>query len=45
MIIVNPPYTLEQELKLMLPALCEVLKTDDGAKWSVDWLAGEAPAG
>lgn len=45
MIVVNPPYTLEQELKVMLPALCEVLKTDDGAKWSVDWLTGETSSG
>ncbi len=41
MIVVNPPYTLEQELRIMLPALRDALKTDDGAKWSVDWLAGE----
>lgn len=45
MIIVNPPFTLEHELKVMLPALRDVLKTDDGAKWSVEWLTGETPAG
>ncbi|MGB3502164.1 MAG: 23S rRNA (adenine(2030)-N(6))-methyltransferase RlmJ [Mesorhizobium sp.] len=45
MIIVNPPYTLEQELRVMLPALRGVLALEDGAKWSVEWLAGERAAG
>lgn len=45
MILVNPPYTLEEELRIMLPALRDVLALDDGAKWSVEWLAGEQAAG
>ena len=45
MILVNPPYTLEEELRIMLPALRDVLALDDGASWSVEWLAGEQAAG
>ena len=45
MIVVNPPYTLEQELRIILPALRDILALDDGASWSVEWLAGERPAG
>lgn len=45
LIIVNPPYTLEEELRVILPALRDVLALDEGAKWSVEWLAGEQPAG
>lgn len=42
MIVVNPPYTLEQELKVILPALHPLLTEDKAATWSVEWLAGEA---
>lgn len=42
MIVVNPPYTLEQELQVILPALHALLVEDKAASWSVEWLAGEA---
>lgn len=45
MVIVNPPYVIEDELKLLLPVLADVLAQDEGAAWSVDWLAGETEAG
>lgn len=45
MVIVNPPYLIEDELRLLLPVLADVLAQDDGAAWSVDWLAGEAEPG
>ena len=45
MIVVNPPHTLEDELRVMLPALAKALARDEGADWSVEWLAGEADGG
>ncbi len=41
MIVVNPPYTLEAELKVLLPALAEVLADADRGRWKVDWIRGE----
>ncbi len=35
-VVVNPPYTLEDQLVTLLPWLCEVLKQGDGAGWRVD---------
>jgi len=40
MIVVNPPWTLERELRVLLPALAAVL-SDDGGSHRLDWLAGE----
>ncbi|MDH6229942.1 23S rRNA (adenine2030-N6)-methyltransferase [Mesorhizobium soli] len=42
MIVVNPPFTLEKELKVLLPALHALLAEEKGAAWSVEWLAGES---
>ena len=42
MVVVNPPYVIEEELNVLLPVLSEVLAEDAGAGWSLDWLAGEA---
>jgi len=42
MVVVNPPFQLEAELRTMLPALAKVLAEQKGARWSVEWLAGEA---
>ncbi len=44
MIVVNPPYPLESELQILLPVLAEILGEDGGARWSIEWLAGEMPA-
>ena len=44
MIVVNPPYPLESELQMLLPVLAEILGEDGGARWSIEWLAGEMPA-
>lgn len=44
MVVVNPPYQLESELKVMLPALSKVLAQAPGARWSVECLAGESLA-
>ena len=40
LIVVNPPWTLERELAIMLPALAATL-SGDRARHCVDWLAGE----
>ena len=41
MIIVNPPFLLESELRLVLPALAKCLGEDAGAGFRLDWIAGE----
>ena len=41
MIIVNPPFGLEAEARALLPWLTKTLARGEGARWRVDWLAGE----
>jgi len=41
MIIVNPPYTLEDEARAFLPILAKKLSQGGDAGWSVDWLMRE----
>jgi 23S rRNA (adenine2030-N6)-methyltransferase len=41
MIIVNPPFTLEKELAVMLPALHAVLAESRGAGWRIERLTAE----
>ena len=45
LILVNPPWTLEAELALLLPALAGLLRREGkGSRpgaWRLDWLAGE----
>jgi len=43
-VLVNPPFTLEAEMKLLLPALTRILERDRGGNWGVDWLAPEQTA-
>lgn len=43
MVVINPPYPLEGELKKLLPLLRYVLAETPRAPWSLEWLAGEAP--
>lgn len=38
MVVVNPPFTLEGELRGALPALHGLLAEEPGAPWSVRWL-------
>jgi 23S rRNA (adenine2030-N6)-methyltransferase len=40
LILVNPPFTLEAELKVLMPALGGLLSPQ--ATWRTDWLAPEA---
>ena len=41
MVVVNPPFTLERELRIVLPALHRLLAVEKPAHWSLEWLAGE----
>jgi 23S rRNA (adenine2030-N6)-methyltransferase len=41
LVIANPPWTLERELAVLLPALSTVLARDGTAATRLDWLAGE----
>jgi 23S rRNA (adenine2030-N6)-methyltransferase len=41
LIVVNPPWTLEQELAVLLPVLASVLASNNKSKWRFDWLARE----
>lgn len=41
MVVVNPPYVLEAEMRTVLPVLAELLGADGRGRWSVDWVAGE----
>jgi len=41
MIIVNPPFTLENELRQLFPALSKILSEEKNASYTVDWVRGE----
>jgi 23S rRNA (adenine2030-N6)-methyltransferase len=41
MIIRNPPYVLEAELRTLLPELSECLAVESGAGWRIEAIAGE----
>ncbi|MGA7388530.1 MAG: 23S rRNA (adenine(2030)-N(6))-methyltransferase RlmJ [Pseudolabrys sp.] len=43
MVIVNPPWTLESELRVLLPVLARILGKGAG-RFRLDWLAGEEPS-
>jgi 23S rRNA (adenine2030-N6)-methyltransferase len=41
LIVVNPPWRLESELRVLLPALVAALTKDNGGAHRLDWLNGE----
>jgi 23S rRNA (adenine2030-N6)-methyltransferase len=41
LIVVNPPWTLEAELRLLLPVLADVLGREGQGRYTLDWLSGE----
>ncbi|MEI7805417.1 MAG: 23S rRNA (adenine(2030)-N(6))-methyltransferase RlmJ [Hyphomicrobiales bacterium] len=41
LILVNPPWTLEKELKILLPMLAGIMGRDGKGGFRLDWLAGE----
>ena len=44
LIAVNPPWTLHDELKMLLPALAEALSRGAAGASRLDWLTGEIRA-
>ena len=40
-LLVNPPWKSDGDLRAALPALHAILAPDGGGRWRVDWLAGE----
>ena len=45
LVVVNPPFVFESEMRVLLPELNKALAEDAKAHWALDWLAGEsAPA-
>ncbi|RCS23146.1 23S rRNA (adenine(2030)-N(6))-methyltransferase RlmJ [Phyllobacterium salinisoli] len=44
MIVVNPPYTLEDEMKLLLPCLTNLLSEAKAGSFMVEWVRGEQVA-
>jgi 23S rRNA (adenine2030-N6)-methyltransferase len=41
MIVVNPPYVLEAEMKTLLPPLAAALADDGRGGWRLEWVRGE----
>jgi 23S rRNA (adenine2030-N6)-methyltransferase len=41
MIVVNPPFTLEGELRVLLPALATALGEGGRGGWRMEWIRGE----
>jgi 23S rRNA (adenine2030-N6)-methyltransferase len=39
MAIVNPPFVLADELKILLPALTDILAAGPGARFAIDWIS------
>jgi 23S rRNA (adenine2030-N6)-methyltransferase len=39
--VVNPPFTLEDEMRVLLPFLADLLADGRGGGFALDWLAGE----
>jgi 23S rRNA (adenine2030-N6)-methyltransferase len=42
LVLINPPWTLEGELKVLLPALAKLLGREGADRYTLDWLASEA---
>jgi 23S rRNA (adenine2030-N6)-methyltransferase len=42
LILVNPPWTLKRELKILLPALASILGSENHGRFTLDWLSAEA---
>jgi 23S rRNA (adenine2030-N6)-methyltransferase len=44
LIVVNPPFTFEKEMRVVLPVLHGLLHEIPATRWSIEWLAGETGA-
>ena len=41
MVVINPPWTLETQMKEILPYLIKTLVPEDTGSWTVDWITPE----
>lgn len=41
MIVINPPFVLEEEMRVLMPVLADVLSDEGRGRWTIDWVAGE----
>ena len=41
MVVVNPPFVLEEEMRVLLPFLADLLSDEGRGQWRVEWVAGE----
>ncbi|AVF03811.1 MULTISPECIES: 23S rRNA (adenine(2030)-N(6))-methyltransferase RlmJ [Devosia] len=41
MVVVNPPFVLEEEMRTVLPILADLLSDEGRGQWRIDWVAGE----
>lgn len=41
MIVINPPFVLEEEMRVLMPVLSDVLSDEGRGRWTTDWVAGE----
>lgn len=41
LVVVNPPFTLEEDLKTLLPELTRLMRQDAGTAWRAGWLVCE----
>ena len=41
LVVVNPPFVFENEMRMLLPELGRILAEDREARWSLDWITGE----
>lgn len=44
LVILGPPWRLDETLRGLLPELCRLLFPEGGGRWRVEWIAGERPA-
>ena len=42
MVVVNPPFVLEEEMRVLLPALAGLLADEGRGRFRLDWIRGEA---
>lgn len=41
MIVINPPFVLEEEMNVLMPVLADVLSDEGRGRWTIDWVARE----
>ncbi len=41
LVVINPPFVFEKEMRIVLPELGKILAEDRKARWSLDWISGE----